>query len=276
MGGSTRLLEPGRVSPRCTSGRAATGREQAQIAAETILVQQGVVEAVAQQVEQIDTPVEPFNDLVWQPEPSRERMKRAQSPIHQQSHSIGSASSKKRRPRYRRRWSWWWTSASQRRGGVSACGTSYGYDPNGSLVSKGAAGVRYDMRRLPIQVNVGSTVLWRAAYDGEVTPRKRLDANGTIHYAAAGYEVNYGNGRVMAQTVTKYHAALGRTIPPSVLGLGQMGSGDSGRAFHRNQIMEQGANLAAGLPIDYPDEGPPGDAQGSYGSRTFTVPLGVR
>src|SRR5207249_2693679 len=51
----------------------------------------------------------------------------------------------------------------------------------------------------------------RFAYDGDGVRRKRLDANGTIHYLGR-YESNRGNGATTAEAVTKYYAAFGRTV----------------------------------------------------------------
>lgn len=90
-------------------------------------------------------------------------------------------------------------------------GVSYGYDANGSMTAKGTHSIRYDTERRPVRLNDGANVLWRAAYDGNGSRRKRLDESGTIHYLGS-YERNCGNGQDTTGVVTKYYHALGRLL----------------------------------------------------------------
>jgi len=95
---------------------------------------------------------------------------------------------------------------------TSFAGTSYTYDANGSLTTRGDQHLTYDARRQPVRLDEsnGSTV-WRTAYDGDGIRRKRLDASGTVHYVG-GYEHHLGDGTLDVDTVTKYYVALGRTV----------------------------------------------------------------
>jgi RHS repeat-associated protein len=90
-------------------------------------------------------------------------------------------------------------------------GTAYSYDANGSMTARGGQSLSYDPERRPVRLAQGGQTVWRAAYDGDGVRRKRLDANGTVHYLGA-YERNVGNGQDTSETVTKYYAALGRLI----------------------------------------------------------------
>jgi RHS repeat-associated protein len=90
-------------------------------------------------------------------------------------------------------------------------GTSYAYDANGSLTTRGNQAIKYDPLRRPVRLNAGGGTVWRAAYDGDGVRRKRLDANGTIHSLGA-YERNVGNGQDTTEVVTKYYAALERLL----------------------------------------------------------------
>lgn len=50
----------------------------------------------------------------------------------------------------------------------------------------------------------------RFAYNGDGKRAKRVDANGTIHYAGSHYEVNKGNGLDTGEKITKFcFASLG-------------------------------------------------------------------
>jgi RHS repeat-associated protein len=85
-------------------------------------------------------------------------------------------------------------------------GTSYAYDANGNMTTRGAESVVYDAPNRPVRIDSGSTIA-RLAYDGDGVRRKRLDANGTIYYLGA-YERNLGgNGLGAMDVVTKYYTA---------------------------------------------------------------------
>ena len=61
-----------------------------------------------------------------------------------------------------------------------------------------------------MRVGAGVTIS-KYSYGGDGTRRKRLDANGTIHYAGS-YEHNLGTNQAVQDTVTKYYtASLGGT-----------------------------------------------------------------
>jgi hypothetical protein len=45
--------------------------------------------------------------------------------------------------------------------------------------------------------------VWRAAYEGDGARRKRLVANGTIHYVSGAHERNVGDGQDTSAKVTK-------------------------------------------------------------------------
>jgi YD repeat-containing protein len=90
-------------------------------------------------------------------------------------------------------------------------GTAYTYDANGSMLSRGTQTISYDPERRPVRLAQGGQTVWRAAYDGDGVRRKRLDANGTLHYLGA-YERNVGNGQDTSEVVTKYYHALGRLL----------------------------------------------------------------
>jgi len=90
-------------------------------------------------------------------------------------------------------------------------GTNYTYDATGSLPGRGTQTIVYDPLRRPVRVESGGSTLYRVAYDGDGVRRKRLDANGVVHYLG-GYERNVGTGANTTETVTKYYAALGRLV----------------------------------------------------------------
>ncbi|HEX5414308.1 MAG TPA: RHS repeat-associated core domain-containing protein [Chloroflexota bacterium] len=91
-------------------------------------------------------------------------------------------------------------------------GTSYGYDANGNLTSRGNQTIKYDTENRPVRLDVDGTssapgtTIARFAYDGDGTRRKRLDANGTIHYLGS-YERNVGTNQNQIDVTTKYYTA---------------------------------------------------------------------
>lgn len=90
---------------------------------------------------------------------------------------------------------------------VTAFGSAaYGYDADGCMVIRSAQTIRYDPERRPVRVDENGATLWRAAYDGDGSRRKRLDGKGTIHYVGP-YERSVGNGQDVTEVVTKYYTA---------------------------------------------------------------------
>ena len=84
----------------------------------------------------------------------------------------------------------------------------YGYDANGSMVTRGSQTIEYDADNRPIRVLAGGNPVCTFAYDGDGARRKRADASGTVHYVG-DYERNATTGEV-----TKYYqAALGKVSP---------------------------------------------------------------
>jgi YD repeat-containing protein len=74
------------------------------------------------------------------------------------------------------------------------------------VASRGSQAIKYDRESRPIQVKSGDLVVCRFAYDGDGVRRKRVDANGTIHYVGA-YERNVGDGAVNDEVITKHYYA---------------------------------------------------------------------
>ena len=89
---------------------------------------------------------------------------------------------------------------------VAYNGVSYGYDANGAMTSRGGQAIAYDPESRPVRVDSGGATLCRFAYDGDGARRKRLDGQGTIHYAGP-YERNVGTGQDTTEVVTKYYYA---------------------------------------------------------------------
>ncbi len=83
--------------------------------------------------------------------------------------------------------------------------TTYAYDANGSMKSRGTQRIKYDPEQRPIRVRDGSSH-YRSAYDGDGVRRKRDDSNGTVHYLG-GYERKLAGGSNSSDTVTKYYSA---------------------------------------------------------------------
>ena len=83
--------------------------------------------------------------------------------------------------------------------------TTYTYDANGSMSSRGTQTIKYDPEQRPIRVQDGNSI-HRSAYDGDGVRRKREDSNGTVHYLG-GYERKLAGGSNSPETITKYYSA---------------------------------------------------------------------
>jgi hypothetical protein len=74
------------------------------------------------------------------------------------------------------------------------------------MTTHGSQAIKYDTDNRLVRVDLSGTPIGKFSYDGDDTRRKRLDANGTIHYLGT-YERNVGTGPNPLDVTTKYYVA---------------------------------------------------------------------
>ncbi len=81
----------------------------------------------------------------------------------------------------------------------------------GVWVCRGTAQtLKYDAENRLVKISQGTAYVIRMAYDGDGKRAKRVDNNGTIHYAGPHYERNVGTGSDTTEAITKlYYAQIG-------------------------------------------------------------------